>query len=79
MSGSLAGYSIIINGHEMGSWKAMFYVFGCIGLLWSPLWVVSVSERPQECVGISSQELDLLVKGEFSYLSFFYYMLAFLF
>ena len=62
MSGYLAETSILLAGVEIGSWRAMFWMFGCIGILWSPIWLYIVPESP-ESGDLLPQELDLLMKG----------------
>ena len=48
----------------MGGWDTVFYVFGVVGILWYPLWVLCAYERPEDHPGISAEELAYINKGK---------------
>jgi nitrate/nitrite transporter NarK len=44
-------------------WRHIFWVFGCIGLLWCGLFWFWYRDRPEEKAGINQAELDLIRAG----------------
>ena len=63
ISGCLSEESLILYGTEVGKWKAVFWVYGVIGIAWSPFWVILAAEHPEDC-DTSPEEMALLMRGE---------------
>mmetsp|Transcript_4847 Transcript_4847/g.7378 ORF Transcript_4847/g.7378 Transcript_4847/m.7378 type:complete len:554 (-) Transcript_4847:25-1686(-) len=64
----ISGYLVVskfsLVGIEMGGWIAVFWVFGVVGLVWTPLWLYCAYDTPEEHPTITSEELELLSKGK---------------
>jgi sugar phosphate permease len=60
LSGYLVVSQINISGVDIGGWIAVFWVFGVLGIMWTPLWLLSVHETPQEHPSITDDELLML-------------------
>ncbi|XP_046381242.2 sodium-dependent phosphate transport protein 1-like isoform X3 [Haliotis rufescens] len=43
-------------------WPFIFYVFGCLAVLWSGLWLLTVHETPESHPAISQQELQHIAR-----------------
>jgi sugar phosphate permease len=41
-------------------WPVVFYISGVLGLLWLAIWMLKVADNPENCVGVSAQELALI-------------------
>lgn len=63
LSGYLVVWDFQIFNVQMGSWESVFWVFGCIGLLWSPLWIRYAYESPSDHPYISTEELTMLTRS----------------
>ena len=59
-SGYLVVSSFVIWDVEIGGWVSVYWVFGVIGLLWVPIWIMCIYETPKEHPTISMEELALL-------------------
>ncbi|KAK7477233.1 hypothetical protein BaRGS_00031544 [Batillaria attramentaria] len=46
-----------------GGWPSVFYVFGCLGLVWSVVWLVLVSDSPETHRRIHPDERDFIVNN----------------
>jgi MFS transporter, ACS family, solute carrier family 17 (sodium-dependent inorganic phosphate cotransporter), other len=44
-------------------WESVFYIFGCIGVLWFVVWFAVVKRSPQEDRKISEEEKNYIVKS----------------
>ncbi|XP_076455726.1 putative transporter slc-17.2 [Babylonia areolata] len=44
-----------------GGWPAIFYVFGAVGLLWSFLWFIVISDTPENHSRICPKERDYII------------------
>ena len=44
-------------------WRYVFYIFGCLGILWSVFWYFWFQNEPKNMPGISSDELTHIEKG----------------
>jgi len=53
-----------LGAFSVGGWDTVFYVFGVVGILWYPLWVLCAYERPEDHPGISAEELAYINKGK---------------
>ncbi|XP_040572757.1 sialin isoform X1 [Lepeophtheirus salmonis] len=42
------------------NWESIFYVFGCIGLIWCALWAWVVKDSPEDDTKITESELEYL-------------------
>ena len=63
VSGVLVNSSIVLNGTDYGNWPSLFYIFGVIGVLWSPVWAFAAFESPERHPFISSEEKQLILLG----------------
>src|SRR5215510_4038701 len=45
-------------------WPWVFYLFGFLGLLWSGIWYLLVTNNPEDHPRISPEELQLLLQGQ---------------
>ncbi|KAK7471778.1 hypothetical protein BaRGS_00035600 [Batillaria attramentaria] len=55
--------SMTVSGalaESSSGWPSIFYVFGCIALLWFVLWSIFVTENPAGHPGISNAELEYI-------------------
>ncbi len=60
-----AAFSYFLNGfvlHLLG-WRAIFYITGCITLIWCMLWYFVIYDTPQEHPHITNDELSLIQKS----------------
>ena len=57
LSGWLSTIPLSLNGVNIGGWRLLFYVFGLVGLLWTPLWLLCVYETPEQHPHISVDEI----------------------
>jgi predicted MFS family arabinose efflux permease len=62
VSGYLVGTSsdIRLGGFQIGGWSLPFYVFGLIGILWTPFFLATIYSSPEEHPTISKEELQLI-------------------
>ena len=44
-------------------WRYVFYIFGCLGIIWSIFWYFWFQNEPKNMPGISSDELAHIEKG----------------
>src|SRR5215475_11742147 len=44
-------------------WPWVFYIFGALGLIWSGLWYLLVTNNPEDHPRMSQEELDLILQG----------------
>ncbi len=51
-----------LSGEEftVGGWETTFRVYGIFGMLWVILWIQLGYNSPEECPGITKQELRLI-------------------
>ncbi|CAG8490439.1 6378_t:CDS:2 [Funneliformis caledonium] len=49
-------------GSSPWGWESIFWVFGSVGIVWSLLWQIYGGSSPSTYKGISSEELDLILK-----------------
>lgn len=42
-------------------WESVFYVFGCIGIVWFVLWIAIVKRSPQDDKHMKNEERDYIV------------------
>lgn len=54
---------LVIPMQQAFGWRATFYIFGAIGLLWATAWHIWFRDRPREKVGVSSQEITEIEAG----------------
>jgi len=73
MSGQLGGALaplLVVPIQARWGWRASFYVFGILGVIWSAVWYKWFRDSPGEMAGISTQELhetrEVVVKGRHS-------------
>jgi len=62
LSGGLVDSRITVGSSDFGGWPAVFYLFGLMGVIWFPFWVVYAYENPDVHPGISAEELAY-IKG----------------
>lgn len=65
LSGILVKSEMYINGVNYGGWPSIFYVFGCLGLIWFPCWVFLAHESPTLHPTISKEELAYMLAGTY--------------
>jgi ACS family sodium-dependent inorganic phosphate cotransporter len=41
-------------------WPVVFYISGVLGLLWLAIWMLKATDDPENCMGVSAQELALI-------------------
>ncbi len=56
LGGVLAPLLVIPIQHAYG-WRACFYIFGAVGVVWAAVWYAWFRDRPEEKAGISQEEL----------------------
>lgn len=56
-----------IDGYNIGSWPAVFVLFGTIGCVWFPIFVLCVYSTPDEDPGISKEELHYIHRDKEGY------------
>jgi MFS family permease len=44
-------------------WHALFYISGAVGVIWVFLWLWRTSETPEQCAGITRDELATIIAG----------------
>lgn len=44
-------------------WESVFYIFGCVGLVWCAVWTVVVKTSPQEDRRMTEQERNYITKS----------------
>lgn len=63
----LSGYLVVSNVTvfelQIGGWVSVFWVFGMVGLLWVPVWVMCIYESPEDHPSISLDELAMLTSN----------------
>jgi hypothetical protein len=64
LSGYLVESTLMINGYDYGGWPSVFYVFGCVGILWFPYWAWYSYETPGHHPKITSEELAFINQGK---------------
>jgi MFS family permease len=57
IGGALSPLLVVPIQHYWG-WRASFYVFGFLGVIWGVFWYVSHRDYPSEKPGVSKQELE---------------------
>jgi MFS family permease len=55
ISGALVGSNI-----DLGNWQSTFYIFGFLGLLWYPLFIYFIYDKPELHPHISLEERELI-------------------
>ena len=70
LSGMLADSSYVLNGEEWGGWQSIFYLFGLMGLLWFPVWMLVAHESPAVHPTISVEEVLFINRGTCLLLAF---------
>jgi hypothetical protein len=73
VSGFLVGTSsdLRIEGFQVGGWPLPFYLFGLIGICWTPFFLATVYSSPEEHPTITKEEILLIKrKGSLSLLPF---------
>ena len=63
LGGALSPVLVIPLQAAIG-WRATFYVFGVVGVLWAVVWFVWFRDRPREKAGISVEEIAEIEAGE---------------
>lgn len=65
LSGFLVGTSpnSSLGGIQIGAWPSVFYLFGLIGILWTPFYFINVYGSPDEHPSITAEEKQLITKG----------------
>lgn len=66
VSGALVNSSMVLNGTEYGNWPCLFYIFGIVGVLWSPIWAYMAFECPERHPYISASEKQLILLGMYT-------------
>lgn len=56
------GSFLCINGFDSG-WPSIFYIFGAIGVIWSILFMIFNSEKPEDHKFISEKEIDYILEA----------------
>jgi MFS transporter, ACS family, solute carrier family 17 (sodium-dependent inorganic phosphate cotransporter), other len=44
-------------------WESVFYIFGCVGLVWFVIWIIVVKRSPQEDRRMTQEERNYIVKS----------------
>lgn len=42
-------------------WPAVFYISGALGIVWLAVWQIKAANGPEECAGVSAEELGLIM------------------
>jgi MFS transporter, ACS family, solute carrier family 17 (sodium-dependent inorganic phosphate cotransporter), member 5 len=66
ISGYLVGTSsdIRIQGFQVGGWPLPFYLFGLIGIIWTPFFLATIYSSPEEHPTITREELALIKRKD---------------
>jgi MFS transporter, ACS family, glucarate transporter len=59
LGGALAPF-LVVPIQQIYGWRASFYIFGAVGLVWTAWWYFYARDNPREKAGISKEELDLI-------------------
>lgn len=51
---------LVVPIQQMYGWRATFYIFGAIGLIWCAGWWFYARDNPRDKAGISEEELELI-------------------
>jgi MFS transporter, ACS family, glucarate transporter len=62
LGGALAPIWSIQLAESFG-WRGVFYIFGCLGLMWAVYWFVWFKDEPKEMKGISTEEVAEIETG----------------
>ena len=63
LGGALAPLLLVPLARALG-WRAIFWVLGGIGLVWSAVWWLWFRDAPEEMAGIRSEELEEIRAGQ---------------
>lgn len=47
---------------ELG-WPAVFYISGALGLVWLAVWQIKAADAPEDCLGVTPQEMITIAAG----------------
>eukprot|EP01037_Dinobryon_pediforme_P037254 gene37254-44629_t len=61
-SGLLVNSRIVLDGTNFGNWPCLFYIFGLLGLFWSPIWAYRAYECPESHPFISISEKEFIIE-----------------
>ncbi len=61
---SVIGAPLISNLVIYCGWQAMFAILGCLGILWSIIWVICYRDYPEHSSFVSDHELNLIREGQ---------------
>jgi MFS family permease len=59
LGGALAPF-LVVPIQQIYGWRASFYIFGAVGLVWTAWWWFYARDNPRDKAGISKEELDLI-------------------
>jgi MFS family permease len=51
---------LVVPIQQIYGWRATFYIFGAVGVVWCIWWFLYARDNPREMKGISEQELELI-------------------
>jgi len=61
--GSVLGFPLASAVMSIWGWRSIFLVFGCLGLIWLPFWVVGTADDPTKSRALSKSELTHILNG----------------
>lgn len=53
---------IRLNGFQIGGWPLPFYLFGIIGIIWTPFFLATIYSSPEEHPTITKEEINLILR-----------------
>jgi MFS transporter, ACS family, glucarate transporter len=54
---------LVVPIQLMWGWRASFYLFGAVGILWCVSWFLWYRDRPRDKKGVTQQELEVIESG----------------
>jgi ACS family glucarate transporter-like MFS transporter len=61
--GGMVAPFMVVPIQKIWGWRASFFVFGGVGLIWAVLWFLWYRDRPADKKGVSAEELRLIESG----------------
>jgi ACS family glucarate transporter-like MFS transporter len=61
--GGMISPLLVVPIQQIWGWRACFYIFGAVGVLWCIAWYAWYRDRPQEKSGVSARELEVIQLG----------------
>lgn len=67
LSGYLVSDDYVIGDITIKGWESVFYVFGLLGVLWFPIWMMFAYESPEVHKYITEEEIRYIRRGKEAY------------